>query len=436
MIKTIKTSFQALVQRITLLINNPATRQRIKTTIQRLRGFIKARIKAVIDYFKSEAFKNKVSAARKWVFDTLATIKTKFIQITESERFKRTLTLFKSKTRQLIEWVINTFKRQTFDKCVALAKASFAAIQLNIIQHKRIPEAIAILLLVFLIWAKAPEQLEPSIEKPSITAEKTSITPENTSITAENTSITAEKPSIMVKKPSITPEKTSTDDKTINIKGIAPNFKEYAAGSPRKSAFFNYFAPLVEKKNKSVIKSRQSILDWYDEKSGLSDNEKRQVQSLAAYYRVNNFDLANDADWEELLIRVNVIPVSLALAQAANESAWGTSRFARKAHNYYGQWCFQKGCGLVPAKRDNDKTHEVAAFKSPEESVERYIHNLNSHNAYKTLREIRNALSLDGELISGLALAEGLTHYSERGKAYVEELQSMISFNKLSRFDK
>ena len=88
----------------------------------------------------------------------------------------------------------------------------------------------------------------------------------------------------------------------------------------------------------------------------------------------------------------------------------------------------------MPAKRDKNKTHEVAAFKSPEESVERYIHNLNSHN-YKALRKIRNRLSIENKLISGLDLAEGLLHYSERGKDYIEELQSMIKFNKLTRYD-
>jgi Bax protein len=156
---------------------------------------------------------------------------------------------------------------------------------------------------------------------------------------------------------------------------------------------------------------------------------------MAAYYRINNFDIENDDDWQELLARVNAIPVSLALAQAANESAWGTSRFAREANNFYGQWCFQKGCGLVPARRDKNKTHEVAAFKSPKESVERYIHNLNSHNAYKTLRKIRNRLRTENKLITGIELAEGLLHYSERGKEYIKELQSMIKFNKLTRFD-
>jgi len=116
---------------------------------------------------------------------------------------------------------------------------------------------------------------------------------------------------------------------------------------------------------------------------------------------------------------VDTIPPSLALAQAANESAWGTSRFARQAHNYYGQWCFEKGCGIVPDRRDANKSHEVAAFDSPRESVARYLHNLNSNSAP----------------VTGIALAAGLGKYSERGADYISELRSMIEFNKLSKYD-
>ncbi len=133
--------------------------------------------------------------------------------------------------------------------------------------------------------------------------------------------------------------------------------------------------------------------------------------------------------------RVNVIPPSLALAQAANESGWGTSRFAREANNYFGQWCYETGCGLVPARRDKNKTHEVAAFESPKESVGRYINNLNSNRAYQSLRDIRSRLIANNEPVTGYALAAGLNRYSERGADYVSELRAMIDYNKLSQFD-
>lgn len=416
-IQTIKSGYQALVKQVALLIKNPAIRNRIKTAIQTVQTFARERWKAVDDFIKSDDFKNRVSAARKIILDTVATTKTTVVRIIESEKFRHYLNLSRSKSSFLLKWIVKTakllfrrqtfdklvsltkslFTRQTFDKFVSKAKIVFATIQHNVVEHKRLSAAVAVLLLAFLIW---PEQPEPPIQTTSLT-----------------------------------PEKTSSKEKSLTISKIVPDFGKFAAGQPRKNAFFNYFSPLIEKNNRSIIESRKALLVWYENASDLGDGEMRQVQSLAAYYRINDFDIENDDDWKELLARVNAIPASLALAQAANESAWGTSRFARKANNFYGQWCFQKGCGLVPAKRDKNKKHEVAAFKSPEESVEKYIHNLNSHNAYKSLRKIRNRLSIENKLITGLDLAEGLLHYSERGKEYISELQSMIKFNKLTRYD-
>ena len=85
-------------------------------------------------------------------------------------------------------------------------------------------------------------------------------------------------------------------------------------------------------------------------------------------YGMKDFDVANDVSWPLLLNRVDVIPPSLALAQGANESAWGTSRFSKEGNNYFGQWCFKLGCGLVPRQRDSGAQHEVAKFDSPRQS--------------------------------------------------------------------
>ena len=126
-----------------------------------------------------------------------------------------------------------------------------------------------------------------------------------------------------------------------------------------------------------------------------------------------------------------MIPNSLALVQAANESAWGTSRFARDANNYFGQWCFTRGCGLIPANRIEGAHHEVQRFSSPKESVASYLNNLNTHNAYAQLRSIRSNAVKNGEPITGYLLAAGLGKYSERGEAYIEEIRTMIRVNHL-----
>ena len=130
-----------------------------------------------------------------------------------------------------------------------------------------------------------------------------------------------------------------------------------------------------------------------------------------------------------LLQKIDVLPVELVLVQAANESAWGTSRFARKGYNFFGLWCFTKGCGFVPNRRNDDASHEVAKFENLSQATYTYMRNLNRHDAYKDLREIRSRLRANQIAISGVALAEGLMKYSERGAAYVEELQNMIKYN-------
>ncbi|MCH2098860.1 MAG: glucosaminidase domain-containing protein, partial [Pseudomonadales bacterium] len=138
---------------------------------------------------------------------------------------------------------------------------------------------------------------------------------------------------------------------------------------------------------------------------------------------------------DELLACVDVIPPSLVLAQAATESAWGTSRFARKANNLFGEWCFTAGCGLVPNHRSQGATHEVERFATVSASIDSYFHNLNSHPAYAELRAIRARAREAAATISGADLAAGLMLYSERGEDYVDELRQIIRVNDLGRFD-
>lgn len=214
-----------------------------------------------------------------------------------------------------------------------------------------------------------------------------------------------------------------------------PKFSQYAAGDERKEAFFSYFLPLVEACNSEIVKTRKQLQSWYKERGDLGSRTTRKIQQLAKEYGLNNFDTGNDLHWKALLRRVDVVPPSLALAQAANESAWGTSRFAREAHNFYGQWCFVKGCGLVPKQRGEGKKHEVAKFSSPAESANSYIKNLNRHKAYAYLRKIRERMRAAQKPLQGAELAEGLGSYSARGKAYIEELQAMIRHNKLQQYD-
>lgn len=216
-----------------------------------------------------------------------------------------------------------------------------------------------------------------------------------------------------------------------------PDFEKFTNTQEKKQQFFNYFAPIVVKENQRILERRDSLKKIHHKLSigkQLSIKEIRELESLATAYKVNS-QMTPAKISQTLLIRVNTVPVSLALAQAANESAWGTSRFAKKGNNYFGQWCFSRGCGLVPLHRSPNSKHEVRVFNTPEDSVKAYMRNINSHAAYEDLRQLRTQAEKEGIFAGGLLLAEGLISYSERGHAYVDEIQSMIESNQLETLD-
>ena len=125
------------------------------------------------------------------------------------------------------------------------------------------------------------------------------------------------------------------------------------------------------------------------------------------------------------------MPASLALAQAAKESGWGTSRFARAGNNWFGQQCFREGCGHVPVRREADRQHEVARFPSVQAAVDAYMLNLNTHYRYQEFRDLRAQSRGNGNSLKGTELAAGLLAYSERREAYVAEIIDMIEYNEL-----
>lgn len=247
-------------------------------------------------------------------------------------------------------------------------------------------------------------------------------------------------------KVSAVDEDSATDDndaseeeksyfKSHPVSGQAPNFADIADIKERKKAFFNFLKPYVDEKNQLILKDRKRLKTFINNKRKLTASETQWVSSLRKSLKLDVKDSYSKADINALLHRLDIIPVSLVLAQAANESAWGTSRFATKGNNYFGQWCFRKGCGLVPESRDEDADHEVRKFHDARESVFAYIDNLNRNAAYKSLRATRQTLRESQESISGLALAEGLLSYSQRGEEYVDEIKGLIEYNKLWRFN-
>ena len=210
-----------------------------------------------------------------------------------------------------------------------------------------------------------------------------------------------------------------------------PDFSRYSAGTERKEAFFGFLFPRIALANLEVLRQRKGVKALRNVET-LSEPQKQWLQGHAERLRV---DMDSNAPFEQLLKRLDIIPPSLVMAQAANESAWGTSRFARRGNNLFGQWCFTRGCGIVPGERSEGMSHEVAAFKHPYASINAYLTNLNRHNAYSELRALRNGKRQQGKFPDGRHLAGGLERYSERGKGYVREIRAMINFNELGAYD-
>jgi len=191
----------------------------------------------------------------------------------------------------------------------------------------------------------------------------------------------------------------------------------------KKQRFFDFMRPIVNEENQKVLTLREKLLA-----AKKNDNRKTFVAKTAYDYNVEW--APGKEDWDRLLGRVDAIALELALAQSANESAWGQSRFAIEGNNFFGQWCYKKGCGMVPDKREAGTRHEVARFKSVNDSVRSYIKNINSGSAYAPLRRIRLQDRASGKEPDAYAQAGGLVKYSQRRKAYVREIRSIIHANR------
>lgn len=226
---------------------------------------------------------------------------------------------------------------------------------------------------------------------------------------------------------------TSSKPERVAFKPL-PNFKAIKDIKVRKQSFFDYLLPMVQQANAAITNERAKVLKIAS-KETMSTAEQSYIAKTSAKYGVST-NLAQPEQIKALLPRIDIIPPSLVLAQAANESAWGTSRFAKKGNNLFGQWCFSKGCGMVPKYRDKGSIHEVQKFASVYDSVNSYMLNINRNDAYNDVRSIRKGLRLSNSPIAGSQLANGLINYSERKEAYIDEIKNMIRFNQLGLLDK
>lgn len=199
----------------------------------------------------------------------------------------------------------------------------------------------------------------------------------------------------------------------------------------RKQLFFQTLLPLVLAENLQIRRQRRFLKSVFAAPAVRQDSPAGQrVERLARRYGVEG-DLNDPSLRQELLRRVDEVPVALALAQAAKESGWGTSRFATQANNLFGQWTWRADQGMVPAQRRPGARHRVRVFADLRSAVRAYLHNLNVGHAYADLRRLRAELRSAERPLDPVQLAGGLERYSSRGATYVRELRAMIRSNEL-----
>ena len=216
------------------------------------------------------------------------------------------------------------------------------------------------------------------------------------------------------------------------LASLPPDLNQVPETATRKRLFFQAVLPLILRANQEILADRKRLWRLHaDERLGrrIDPADRLWLTAMAERYKVPAGNIAL------LIRRVDVIPPSMALAQAAEESGWGSSRFARQGNAIFGQWTTADGHGLVPLERDEDKDHKVRKFGKLIDSVRAYMLNLNTHRAYLELRRARAALRRTGEPLNGTTLARFLQRYSERGDDYVDAIRAMIEVNGLERLD-
>ena len=216
--------------------------------------------------------------------------------------------------------------------------------------------------------------------------------------------------------------------KPINLSLLPSEIRNIESTKKKKSLFIKIVLPLILEENNRIIVDRKKLFKILN-KNMNSDTEKKWLNSKFKQYGVLNKDTST------LKVRMDIVPVSLAIAQAAKESGWGTSRFAIEGNALFGQWTWS-GEGIKPAGIDSEEKHKVMKFKVLKASVRAYQRNLNTHGSYKQFRSERaNMRDSDVELDS-LILADFLDKYAATGKEYTKIIKQIIKQNNLQDFDK
>ena len=215
----------------------------------------------------------------------------------------------------------------------------------------------------------------------------------------------------------------------ITIDKFPHDFNKINSTKVKKSLFIKSLLPLIIRENNKILDTRNRIIKIQSNSVNyIKRSEALWLKKQYVNYKVKNHNL------NDLLLRVDTVPVSIALAQAAIESGWGTSRFVTEGNALFGQWSWNKGSGIVPIERDIEETYEIRAFESLSDSVASYMKNLNTNNNYLDFRKFRNEFKSNGDALDSLRLLKFLVKYAEN-ENYSNILEKIIVKNKFKDFD-
>ena len=215
--------------------------------------------------------------------------------------------------------------------------------------------------------------------------------------------------------------------KPIYLTKLPKDLNKLGSTKQRRDLFIKIILPLILDENNKITEDRKKLF-YILSKSFNTVGERVWLKRRFKEYKIEDQDLS------KLKMRMDIIPVSIAIAQAANESGWGTSRFALEGNALFGQWTWSKK-GISPKNKDPNKTHKVLQFQILKASVRAYKNNLNTHNAYREFREARAQLREEDKKINGLELTKYLEKYASIGEKYVRILEDIIEKNSLTDFD-
>jgi len=214
--------------------------------------------------------------------------------------------------------------------------------------------------------------------------------------------------------------------KPIYFTRLPKDLDEMRSTSRKKETFLQILLPLVVAENERIQKDRTYLLKIL--KKNQSEKNVNWINKKYKEYKVSKKNI------DELIRKIDIIPTSIALAQAAKESGWGTSRFALEGNAIFGQWTWN-GVGMAPLDKDEDQKHKILKFPLLRASVKAYITNLNTHSGYKSFRKKRSELRAANKDLSGLDLIHELDNYAQTGKEYTKVLEKIIKQNDLDEFE-